>query len=125
MVRGVSSNSSPDMLDLQVAEYGPDARVVTVVGEIDAFTAPELAAFLTAQLAVAQVVVVDLDGVEFMASVGLSALFEANELATREGRALRLVYDSQTPNLALEAPGLREYFTIDNSVPDALQKGCG
>ena len=112
------------MLDLQVAEYGPDARVVTVVGEIDAFTAPELAAFLTAQLAVAQVVVVDLDGVEFMASVGLSALFEANELATREGRALRLVYDSQTPNLALEAPGLREYFTIANSVPDALQKGC-
>ena len=125
MVRGVSSNSSPDMLDLQVAEYGPDARVVTVVGEIDAFTAPELAAFLTAQLAVAQVVVVDLDGVEFMASVGLSALFEANELATREGRALRLVYDSQTPNLALEAPGLREYFTIDNNVQDALQKGCG
>jgi hypothetical protein len=24
-----------------------------------------------------------------------------------------------TPNLALEAPGLREYFTIANSVPDA------
>lgn len=120
-MRGVSTNFPADMLDLQVAEYGPDARVVTVVGEIDAFTAPELAAFLTAQLAVAHVVVVDLDGVQFLASVGVSVLFEANELATREDRALRLVYNSQTPNLALEAPGLREYFTFANSVPDALQ----
>lgn len=119
-MRGVSSNF-PDILDLQVAEYGPDARVVTVVGEIDALTAPELAALLTAQLAVAQVVVVDPDGVQFMASVGLSVLFEANELATREDRALRLVYKSQTPNLALEAPGLREHFTVANSVPDALK----
>ena len=117
----VSSDFPDDMLDLQVAAYGPDTRVVTVVGEIDLFTAPELAAFLTAQLAVAQVVVVDLDGVQFMASIGLSVLFEANELAIREDRALRLVYNSQTPNLALEAPGLREYFTIANSVPDALK----
>jgi anti-anti-sigma factor len=103
-VRDVSSDSSPDMLDLQVAEHGPDARVVTVVGDIDAFTAPELAAFLTAQLAVAQVVVVDLDGVQFMASAGLSALFEANELAIREGRALRLVHDSQTPTWRWKPP---------------------
>jgi anti-sigma B factor antagonist len=121
IVQGVSNNFPADMLDMQVAEYGPDARVVTVVGEIDAFTAPELAAFLTAQLAVAHVVVVDLDGVQFLASVGVSVLFEVNELATREDRALRLVYNSRTPNLALEAPGLREYFTIANSVPDALQ----
>lgn len=33
-----------EILDLQVAEHGPDARVVTVEGEIDALTAPELAA---------------------------------------------------------------------------------
>ena len=83
--------------------------------------APELAAVLTAQLAVARVVVVNPDGVQFLASVGLSVLFEANELATREDRALRLVHNSQTANLALEAIGLREYFTIADSVPDALK----
>lgn len=120
-MRSVSSNFSADILDLQVAEHGPDARVVTVVGEIDALTAPELAAFLTAQLTVAQVVVVDLDGVQYLASVGLSVLLEANELATREDRSLRLVYNTQTPNLALEATGLREHFTFADSVPDALK----
>jgi anti-sigma B factor antagonist len=120
-VRGVSSDFPADILDLQVAEYGPDARVVTVVGEIDALSAPELADCLTAQLTVAQVVVVNLDGVQFLASVGISVLFEANELATQEDRALRLVYNSQTANLALEATGLREYFTVADSVPDALK----
>jgi anti-sigma B factor antagonist len=119
----VSSDFPADILDLQVAEYGPDARVVTVVGEIDALSAPELADCLTAQLTVAQVVVVNLDGVQFLASVGISVLFEANELATQEDRALRLVYNSQTANLALEVTGLREYFTVADSVPDAL-RGC-
>jgi anti-anti-sigma factor len=117
----VSSNFPADLLELQVAESGPDARVVTVVGEIDALTAPKLAAVLSAQLAVAQVVVVDLDGVQFLASVGITVLFEANELAAHEDRALRLVYNSQIANLALEATGLREYFTVADSVPDALK----
>jgi anti-sigma B factor antagonist len=121
IVQGVSSNFPADILDLRVVEHGPDARVVTVVGEIDALTAPELAAFLTAQLTIAQVVVVNLDGVQFLASVGISVLFEANELATRHDRALRLVYNSQVTNLALEAAGLREYFTVADSVPDALK----
>jgi len=44
---------SSETLGLEVAAHGPDARVVTVVGEIDALTAPELAAFLAAQLVVA------------------------------------------------------------------------
>lgn len=109
------------MLDLQVVEHGPDARVVTVVGEIDALTAPELAAFLTVQLTVAQVVVVDLEGVQFLASIGVAVLVEANELATRENRALRLVYNPQSANLALEATGVREYFTFADSVPEALK----
>jgi hypothetical protein len=48
---------SSDVLDLQVTEHGTDARVVIVGGEIDALTAPELDALLTAQLAAASLVV--------------------------------------------------------------------
>lgn len=117
----VSSNFPAD-IGLQVTEHGPDTRVITVTGEVDALTAPELAAFLTAQLADAQVVVVDLDGVRFLGSAGLSVLFEANELATGQGRDLRLVCNSRTANLALEATGLREHFSFADSVPDALEK---
>jgi hypothetical protein len=51
-----------DIVDLQVTEHGPDARVITVTSEVDTVTAPELAACLTAQLAAVQAVVVNLDG---------------------------------------------------------------
>ena len=108
---------SSDILDLQVAEHGPDIRVITAVGEIDALTAPELASFLIAQLIGAHLVVVNLDGVRFLSSAGLRALFEANEFATRENRDLRLVCHSQTANWALEITGLREHFTFTDNVP--------
>ena len=111
---------SSDILDLQVAEHDPDIRVVTVVGEIDALTAPELAGFLTVQLIGAQVVVVNLDGVRFLSSAGLRALFEANEFAIREGRELRLVCHSPSANLVLDGSGLRDHFTFADSVPPAL-----
>lgn len=109
-----------DILDLEVTEHGPDRCVVTVAGEIDTLTAPKLAAFLTAQLVVAQVVVVHLDGVRFLGSAGLSVLFEVNELAAQEGRDLCLVCNSRTANLALETTGLREHLAFADSVPDAL-----
>lgn len=57
-MRAVASTFS-DIMGLQANEHGPDARVVTVVGEVDTLTAPELATFLTAQLVAAQVVVVE------------------------------------------------------------------
>jgi anti-anti-sigma factor len=120
LLPGTLSRAGPlssDILDLQVVEDGADVRVVTAVGEIDALTAPELAAFLIAQLVVAQVVVVNLDGVRFLSSAGLRALFEANEFATREDRDLRLVCNSQTANWALETTGLREHFTFTDKVP--------
>jgi anti-anti-sigma factor len=107
-------------MDLQVVEHGPDTRVVTVAGEVDALNAPELAASLTEQLVVAQLVVVDLDGVRLLASAGMSVLFEAGELATSEDRELRLVCHSRTVNLALEITGLRERLPFADSVPDAL-----
>jgi anti-sigma B factor antagonist len=121
MVTRVDNDFPADIIGLQVAEHGPDARVVTVTGEIDTLTAPKLATFLNEQLAAAQVVVVDLDGVEFLGSAGLSALFEANEQANRERRALRMVCHSRIANRALEATELRDQFTFADSVPEALK----
>jgi anti-sigma B factor antagonist len=117
----VSSDFPADILGLQVADHGPDARVVTVTGELDALTAPTLAACLTAQLAIAQVVVVSLDGVHFLASAALRVLFEANELALEQDRRLRFVCNCPMANLALEGSGLRQHFTFVDNVPDALE----
>ena len=111
-----------DILDLQVAEHGVDARVVTVGGEIDALTAPELDAVVTAEVAAAPLVVVDLDGVQFLGSVGLSVLVKANERAAREGRHLRLVCHSRMVNRALDATGLRDQFSFADTVSQAVNK---
>jgi anti-anti-sigma factor len=123
LLPGALSRAGPlssDILDLRVAQPDPHARVVTVVGEIDALTAPDLATFLIDQLVDAQVVVVNLDGVRFLSSAGLRALCEANELATREGRDLRLVCNSQTANWALEITGLRKHFTFTGNVARSI-----
>ncbi|HET9118193.1 MAG TPA: anti-sigma factor antagonist [Pseudonocardiaceae bacterium] len=121
------SNAGPlssDILSLEVTEYPSGARVITVLGEIDGLTAPELNAFLTEQLIAGRVVVVNLDGVRFMGSAGLAVLFEAHQLALREGLDLRLVCNSQTVDWALDATGLREHFTIADTVQDALSNSC-
>jgi anti-sigma B factor antagonist len=115
------SSDFPADFGLQVTKHGSDARVVTVVGQIDAPAGLKLANFLIAQLAVARVVIVDLDGVQLLGSAGLSALFEANELASQQGRALPLIGHSGIVNWALEAAGLRECFTFADSVPDAVK----
>lgn len=114
------SDCPTDVLALHVTEHGPDARVVTVTGEIDVVTAPQLAACVTRQLTVAQRVVVNLDGVRLLSSAGLSVLFEANELATQEDRELRIVCQSRTAHLALEVTGLHEHFIFADTVIDAL-----
>jgi anti-sigma B factor antagonist len=108
-------------IGLRVAKHGPGTRVVTVVGQIDGPTGLELANSLIAQLAMASVVIVDLDGVQLLGSSGLSALFEANDRAAQQGRALRLVCHSRIAMCALEAAGLRECFTFADSVPDAVK----
>ncbi|HEY6425318.1 MAG TPA: anti-sigma factor antagonist [Pseudonocardiaceae bacterium] len=114
------SDFPADIMELQVTEHGPDACVVTVVGDIDALTAPELSNFLTGQLAAAQVVVVNLDGVRFLGSAGLSVLLEVSELATREQRDLRLVCNSRIANRALDVADLRDRFTFADTVPQVL-----
>jgi anti-anti-sigma factor len=121
----VDSDFTADLIGLQVAEHGSDARVVTVSGEVDTLTAPKLASFLSSQLSAARDVVVDLDGGEYLGSAGLSALFEANELATRQQRGLRLVCHSRIANRALEATELRGHFTFADTVPDALNNSSG
>lgn len=114
------NSAYPDIVGVQVAEHGPDTRVVTVTGEVDALTAHQLAAVLTAQLEVAQLVVVSLDGVQFLASAGLRVLFEVNELAARQDRHLRLVCNSPAATRTLETAGLWEHFTFADDVADAL-----
>jgi ABC-type transporter Mla MlaB component len=81
---GAAGSLCSHLLGLGVSKHDRDARAVTVGGEIDALTAPELAACLAEQLSAVSLVVLDLNGVQFIGSAGLAVLFEANERATRK-----------------------------------------
>lgn len=116
----VESVVPADILGVQVTEHGPDTRIVTVTGELDALTAPVLATILIETLTAAQVVIVDLDGVRYLASTGLRVLVEAKQLAAEHGSELRLVCHSPSANLVLDGSGLRDHFTFADSVPPAL-----
>jgi anti-sigma B factor antagonist len=119
----VSSDFPVPLFGIQATEYSPDARVVTVTGEVDALTAPTLAACLSAQLAVAQVVVVNLNDLKFLASAGLRVVFEMNELAIERDRHLWFVCNCPLANLALKTTGLRQHLNFADNVADALSNG--
>jgi anti-anti-sigma factor len=79
-----------------------------------------VAAVLTDTLAVAQIVVVNLDGVHHLASAGLRVLIEAKYHAAEKGSDLQLVCHSPSANRVLDGSGLREHFNFADSVPIAL-----
>lgn len=116
----VDTDLPVDAIGLRVTQHGAEARVVTVTGDVDTVTASKLASVLTEQLSAARVVVVDLDGVEFISSAGLSVLFEAHEQAVCEHRMLRLICHSRVVNRALDVTALRAQFFFADTVPDAL-----
>jgi hypothetical protein len=102
----VSSDVPTDIMELELAEHGPDARVVTAVGEIDTLSALELAAFLITQLAAARVVVVDLDGVRLLGAAGAGRAVRGEP--TRYPTRLRPAIGVQLPH---RQPGAGDHRT--------------
>lgn len=88
----------------------PIASGVAVTGEIDAYTAPALAAALAA--ADHPELVVDLSGVEFVDSSGLRVLLEAHQTRQADGRTLVLAQPSPAVQRVLDVAGVDGYLTV-------------
>jgi len=109
-------------VDLQVSTREESGRtVVAAVGEVDVYTAPTLDAELTrATDAGATALVVDLSGVDFLDSTGLSVLVKALErLRARDGR-LDVVVTAERVAKVFRITGLDEMLTLHGSLDDAL-----
>ena len=89
--------------------------LVTVAGEVDIATAPQLAEIL-ANAANGGDVRVDISAVTFLDSSGLQALVAAHRYITRSGRRM-IVCGPLDPlvHRTLEITGLRELFDIENA----------
>lgn len=88
-------------------------RILVVTGEIDIATAPELRCELDAlSLGAHSPVVVDLSGVTFLDSSGISALVAARQAVAGTDATLVLLEPSPPVRLVLEISGVGELFEI-------------
>jgi anti-sigma B factor antagonist len=86
---------------------------VSVVGEVDAFTAPMLRSVADTQLKRhPSELVLDLRGVRFLGSAGLAVLVETQTSADARGIPLRLIATTRPVTRALEVTGLIDLFTV-------------
>lgn len=106
----------PDMSDtparLDITAGGDGA--LSVVGEIDAHSAPDFAARLR-ELDGSSDRRIDMSGVEFMDSSGLRVLIEAHQAAEEAGARLILVSPGRVVSRIIEVSGLADHLHIETS----------
>lgn len=98
--------------------------VVAVSGELDLASSATLDQQLTRMLdAAAALVVVDLRGLEFMDSTGLSTLVKAHQRAEQAGKRFALIRGSQQVQRLLSLTGVEERMVLADSPEELLTGG--
>ena len=112
--------------DLTERSLDADSVVITVAGEIHATTAPEFSERLNAAIADGKTgVILDLTGVEFIDSTGLSVLLSGLRSVTLRGGRLALAVSNPTVLRLFEITRLDSTFDIEATVGDALRRVAG
>jgi len=106
-----------DVITLSTSTDEDGVVTVTVVGEVDTFTAPVLRSTLDSQLEQQpKELVIDLSGVQFLGSAGLAVLVETQKSSRARDVALSLIATTRAVTRPLEVTGLIDLFTIaDNT----------
>lgn len=86
--------------------------IITVTGEIDLATAPELSEAIRHLLYTASRIVIDLDQVSFIDSTGLSVLVATYRRMTTEGGSMALVCNNASCMRVMQMTGLSRLFTF-------------
>lgn len=117
----VETVAPEDRIQVGVSQVASDVAVVALSGDVDLLTAGVLHDRLWPHLRAGNsAVVLDLTGVDFLGSAGLSELVAAREAATRTELRLLLVASSRVVLRPLEITGLRSLFAIYDTVAAAL-----
>jgi anti-anti-sigma factor len=112
----------PDGFSVQAEDVG-DAVVLTVTGEVDMATAPALEESIKSALERSpDVLVVDLSGVGFLASAGMSVLIGGNQQVGDRTR-FRLVAAGNATLRPMELTGIAGEFSIHPTRDHALSGG--
>lgn len=101
-----------------------DIAILSVCGDVDALTAPELTQAIAGVLGThLSAVIVDLSDVAFLASAGMSVLVEAKELVG-PGTKLLVVADGPATSRPIRLVGIDKLVALHPTIDDALN-ACG
>jgi anti-sigma B factor antagonist len=113
-------NSVQNQFQVEVRRNGA-AAVVAVSGELDLASGPELEAQLDQLTGPdVQLVVIDLRGLDFMDSTGLSILVRAHQRLAGEGSEMGLVKGSQQVQRLLDLTGVAERLRLVDAPEELL-----
>ncbi|MCR3718937.1 MULTISPECIES: STAS domain-containing protein [Prauserella salsuginis group] len=91
-----------------------------VSGELDLLSAPDLRKWIHEELPAPARLVLDLDGVDFLGSAGLSVLAELSEQAAGDQLNWAIVASTRVVLRPLEATGLAEQIPVHAGVDSAV-----
>lgn len=94
-------------------------QVLTVLGEVDIATVPQLSERI-AELSQSGYLVLDLTETDFMDSSGLRLLLETRERFDDEGRAFRLAISGGPIARLLDVTGLLTHLEVHDTVEEAI-----
>ncbi|GII73004.1 anti-sigma factor antagonist [Sphaerisporangium melleum] len=121
MTRGRYGASVP-AVELKVSTRSHAGHaILTVVGEIDLYTAPRLQAEFTRLLETGpDRVVIDMSGVEFCDSTGMNVLLSALKRMRERGGVLEVASPRPAVRKILQVTGLDSVFTVHDTIPAEL-----
>ncbi|MFJ8989407.1 STAS domain-containing protein [Streptomyces sp. NPDC102279] len=113
--------AEPTPVSIEVTPYGDGIALVTVAGELDVETAPELRNRLADQIrAGRRHLLLDLSEVPFMDSSGLNALLKAHDEAGHAGGSVCLVSPAPMVRRVLDLTGVSLTIASLDGVEAAL-----
>jgi anti-sigma B factor antagonist len=99
------------------------APVITVSGELDLASSPELEAELArVECTAPELVVVDLSGLEFMDSTGLAVVVNAHRRAKRDGRRFAIVRGAEPVQRLMSLTGVDRTITLADTLHELLDE---
>ena len=118
----VARDDDPHGVDVLTADV--DERdgivVVSIMGELDIATVDRAATALDDAVGRGKPVAVDMSGLTFFSSAGLTLLARLDDQRQRAPLDVRLVADQRTVMLPLRLTGLRDLFPVHPTLAEAL-----
>ncbi len=110
----------PDLFQIQCAQPDPRTDVLRVVGRLDSSSAPQLVQQCSVVRGAEHDLVLNLEGVTFIASSGVGAILAVAEQFREAGKGMRLVALSPPVDSVIRLLNLDQFLPIDATENEAL-----